>query len=110
MLESAAGSSDPFAPTQLYILLAITVATLGWLWPKERNDIAEVSAIRLWACCVLVLLEVLHLIVSNVAEIPEFIDVPAHVLLLLAYVTVAGEMLRYAQERRVRVRPGRGPS
>jgi hypothetical protein len=88
-----------FAPVQLYILLAITIATLGWLWPKDGDGLAH--AVRLNACWVLILLEVLHLIVSNVTEVPRYIAVPAHVLLLLGYATLMGELLYGQQRRRV---------
>jgi len=96
-----AAATVPFAPVQLYILLAITIATLGWLWPRESE--APVSPMRLTACWALVLLEALHLVLSNVTEIPRYVDVPAHVFLLLGYVTVTSEMLYAAQRRRVGV-------
>lgn len=57
MLEpAAAGSGDPFAPAQLYVLLGITIATLGWLWPKEKDG-AGVTTGRLKACGALVLVK-----------------------------------------------------
>ena len=101
MLEpAAAASSGPFAPVQLYILLGITIATLGWLWPKE-NDGAGVTTGRVMACWTLVLLEILHLIANNATEIPDTVNVSAHVLLLLFYAALTGVMLSSAQERRV---------
>ena len=104
MHDPATGSSDPYAPVQLYILLTITLATLAWLWPKDRRG-ATVSSGRLAACCVLVLLEVAHLIVSNVVEVPGRIGVNAHVFLLLAYVAVMSEMLYNFQQNRAAAPP-----
>lgn len=94
MLEpaAAASSGDSFAPAQLYVLLGITIATLGWLWPKQ-NDGAGVSTVRLMVCGVLVLGEILHLIANNATEIPETVNVTAHVFLLLFYAGVTVEML-----------------
>ena len=94
MLEpaAAASSGDSFAPAQLYVLLGITIATLGWLWPKQ-NDGAGVSTGRLMVCGALVLGEILHLIANNATEIPETVNVTAHVFLLLFYAGVTVEML-----------------
>ena len=93
MLEPAAASSgDPFAPAQLYVLLGITIATLGWLWPKQ-DDGAGVTTGRLMVCGALVVGEILHLIANNATEIPEAVNVTAHVFLLLFYAGVTVEML-----------------
>lgn len=102
MLEPAAAASSPFAPVQLYVLLAITIATLGWLWPKEKAG-AGVTTGRMMACWTLVLLEILHLIANNAAEIPDTVNVSAHVFLLSFYATLTGVMLSSAQERRMSV-------
>lgn len=114
MLEpSAAASGGPFAPTQLYILLGITIATLGWLWPKEKAG-ADVTTVRVMACGALVLGEVLHVIINHlhlivsVTEISETTNVSVHVILLSFYATVTGAMLYSAQrarQRRISVPP-----
>lgn len=108
MLEpaAAASSGESFAPAQLYVLLGITIATLGWLWPKQ-NDGAGVTTGQLKACGALVLGEILHLIVSNATEIPETVNVYAHVLLLSCYGAMTAVMLySYStQQRRMDVRP-----
>ena len=111
MLEpaAAAASSGPFAPTQLYILLAITITTLGWLWPKENHGGGMTG--RLMACWALVLGEILHLIANYLPLIISTeitFNVSAHVLLLSFYALMASAMLSSAEHRRMSVPPASG--
>lgn len=88
--DPAAVASD-MAPTQLYIVLAITVATLSWLLGPEKN-FNGLSSGEVAAAGVLVVVECLHLWVYSF--LPDWTNTILHGAAVAGWLLATGWIFR----------------
>ena len=73
------------APTQTYILLSITIATLSWL--STLRDVGLVPEAMQWPTGLLFLYQLTHVIVA--AMLPAEVNFFAHALALTGYMLIS---------------------
>lgn len=83
---------DAFAPSQLYILLGITVATLSWLSNMKGAKFLSGYGVAL------IVFQVAHLTVAT--RLPVGVNVMAHAIALMGYMMIMSWLLRDALDAR----------
>lgn len=90
---------DMLAPPQLYVLLAITIATFGWL--LRPGTLGELPSEWLMRSGALILAQFVHLWTANTSLMPVWFNNFLHLVILSAYfiTMVALFAVRWAEDK-----------
>ena len=93
--EPCVSLCSSLAPAQLYVFLAISVATGSWLLPQFKGNTTAK-----WLLAVLITAAVFHVVAYN--SLAEPINIGIHTVMLAAYMPTLSFLGRAAVKSRIR--------